>query len=223
MKTINKCFAIIGTASLLAAPNLFASFATGTVTVTAPNGGGTAPYWVQTDITSSGPNLQNFWTFCLAPLVDFVPGAQYNYDLSTTVVPNQSGSLNYVTLGTAWLYSQYRQLNPLVGNGGGANAANSALQLAIWFLQGDISSITGLTGAQNLVALAAANISGGVTDNANGAYGVYSMNITRVGTQTPGQPLLAVVPEPSTVVAGALLLLPFGVSTLRILRKKQTS
>jgi hypothetical protein len=27
------------------------------------------------------------------------------------------------------------------------------------------------------------------------------------------------VPEPSTVVAGALLLLPFGVSTLRILRK----
>jgi hypothetical protein len=31
------------------------------------------------------------------------------------------------------------------------------------------------------------------------------------------------VPEPSTVVAGALLLLPFGVSTLRILRKNKTS
>jgi hypothetical protein len=30
-----------------------------------------------------------------------------------------------------------------------------------------------------------------------------------------------VVPEPSTVVAGALLLLPFGVSTLRILRKNK--
>jgi hypothetical protein len=29
-----------------------------------------------------------------------------------------------------------------------------------------------------------------------------------------------VVPEPSTVIAGALLLLPFGASTLRILRKK---
>jgi ABC-type uncharacterized transport system YnjBCD substrate-binding protein len=32
------------------------------------------------------------------------------------------------------------------------------------------------------------------------------------------------VPEPSTVLAGALLLLPFGVSTVRILRKhKQTT
>ena len=31
------------------------------------------------------------------------------------------------------------------------------------------------------------------------------------------------VPEPSTVVAGALLLLPFGVSTMRILRKNKVS
>lgn len=31
------------------------------------------------------------------------------------------------------------------------------------------------------------------------------------------------IPEPSTVVAGALLLLPFGISTLRILRKKMVS
>jgi hypothetical protein len=28
------------------------------------------------------------------------------------------------------------------------------------------------------------------------------------------------VPEPTTIIAGALLLLPFGASTLRILRKK---
>ncbi len=33
----------------------------------------------------------------------------------------------------------------------------------------------------------------------------------------------APVPEASTVIAGALLLLPFGVSTLRILRKKRTA
>ena len=32
-----------------------------------------------------------------------------------------------------------------------------------------------------------------------------------------------VVPEPTTMVAGALLLLPFGASTLRILRKRQTA
>jgi hypothetical protein len=31
------------------------------------------------------------------------------------------------------------------------------------------------------------------------------------------------VPEPTTMVAGALLLLPFGASTLRMLRRKQTA
>jgi hypothetical protein len=32
-----------------------------------------------------------------------------------------------------------------------------------------------------------------------------------------------VVPEPTTMIAGALLLLPFGASTLRILRKNRTA
>ncbi len=32
-------------------------------------------------------------------------------------------------------------------------------------------------------------------------------------------PTVTSVPEPSTIVAGALLLLPFGVSTMRILRR----
>lgn len=40
---------------------------------------------------------------------------------------------------------------------------------------------------------------------------------SQVNPNTPG----TAVPEPSTVVAGALLLLPFGVSTLRILRKSR--
>ena len=35
--------------------------------------------------------------------------------------------------------------------------------------------------------------------------------------------VLTAVPEPTTLAAGALLLLPFGASTLRILRRKQTA
>jgi hypothetical protein len=31
------------------------------------------------------------------------------------------------------------------------------------------------------------------------------------------------VPEPTTMIAGAMLLLPFGASTLRILRKNRTA
>ena len=36
-------------------------------------------------------------------------------------------------------------------------------------------------------------------------------------------PAVAPVPEPTTMIAGALLLLPFGASTLRLLRKRQTA
>jgi hypothetical protein len=38
-----------------------------------------------------------------------------------------------------------------------------------------------------------------------------------------GSVTLTPVPEPTTMVAGAMLLLPFGFSTLRILRKRQTA
>jgi len=34
---------------------------------------------------------------------------------------------------------------------------------------------------------------------------------------------VSAVPEPTTMIAGALLLLPFGASTLRVLRKRQTA
>jgi hypothetical protein len=36
-------------------------------------------------------------------------------------------------------------------------------------------------------------------------------------------PYVAAVPEPTTIIAGALLLLPFGASTLRMLRKSRTA
>ena len=37
------------------------------------------------------------------------------------------------------------------------------------------------------------------------------------------QPQLIAVPEPATILAGVLTLLPFGASTLRILRRKQAA
>lgn len=46
---------------------------------------------------------------------------------------------------------------------------------------------------------------------------------TATTTVTYDFELTAPVPEPTTVIAGALLLLPFGVSTLRILRKKSVA
>ena len=54
-----------------------------------------------------------------------------------------------------------------------------------------------------------------INDDASGFY--YPDNSGSLDVQ------LTVVPEPTTMIAGALLLLPFGASTLRILRKTRTA
>ncbi len=65
--------------------------------------------------------------------------------------------------------------------------------------------------------------------NANGAFGVVVLNV--YSQESNGENLgnfraqdqLALVPEPTTMIAGVLLLLPFGVSTLRALRRRHTA
>jgi hypothetical protein len=84
------------------------------------------------------------------------------------------------------------------------------------------------------------NLGGAVTD---GTYDIWnpgtSLGSSLSGMQTtgPGNPIYpwplpvfgagtlsaSAVPEPTTVIAGALLLLPFGASTLRILRKSRAA
>jgi polyisoprenoid-binding protein YceI len=60
-------------------------------------------------------------------------------------------------------------------------------------------------------------------------YGDLQLNGVSIGSETPNSgPFLlgwapTAVPEPTTVIAGASLLLPFGGSMLRILRRKQTA
>jgi hypothetical protein len=54
----------------------------------------------------------------------------------------------------------------------------------------------------------------------NGTYQLYdNTGVNLYGDAT----IRAVVPEPTTMIAGTLLLLPFGASTIRILRKRVTA
>ena len=50
-------------------------------------------------------------------------------------------------------------------------------------------------------------------------YTLYANN----GFNVIGSVTLTAVPEPTTIISGVLLLLPFGASTLRILRKRQVA
>jgi hypothetical protein len=110
-----------------------------------------------------------------------------------------TGNLNWVTIHT-------------FNSAGGINAA-----LAL--------NVTGLTyagGNADLLTLAA-----GGTGSLNLTFQFSSgATLTDLTTGTSAQVTsysgsLAVVPEPSTMIAGALLLLPFGATTLRILRKRK--
>lgn len=222
MKT---CYALLGAATLLAAPNLFANISydgtyTGTISIS-PAGGnanGGGEFKATTSPTGGTSSLGVFETFCLNSSAGGHYGTVYNYVSSDTITPGGSA----ISIGTAWLYSEFRLGNLSTDvatfSYNDASSANS-LQAAIWNLQGDADhgSDSLNTLAALLVADAIANAL--VTDN---NYGVFALNLTN-GNRANAQPVLGFtsVPEPSTVIAGALLLLPFGVSTLRILRKSK--
>lgn len=221
------CCGLIGIASLLISPSLFASIiGTGSLTITAPGypPDQAGPYNVSISVVATGPSPgSSFETFCLGTQVDYSPGSSYSYQISDTVQPAAGVGLpGYVTWGTAWLYSQYQAGN--LGDGVNNDPENDALQAAIWSLQGQSTSgidfnpnsadeTQFLEDAANAAALA------GVSDtsDANGAFGVYALNMLSGSTYV--QPQLCMVPEPSTVLAGALLLLPCGLGVIRSLRK----
>jgi hypothetical protein len=216
-KQIAKQFCVLlGVASLLVAPSVFANISyngTYSGTITLNNSYGDA-------IAATASGLGSFTTFCLNQGVYANAGQTYNYVSSDNVVPVPTGasSPDPITLGTAWLYSEFRS-GGLASYGfvyGNAASAND-LQLAIWYLQGNAVGANNFFVTDAQLALTALSL-GSVTNASGGAFGVFGLTLTD-DRGNSAQPVLGMVPEPGTVVAGLLLLLPFGVSTVRILRK----
>jgi hypothetical protein len=177
-------------------------------------------------------NGNGFQTFCVNRDVNFTYGVAYNTTLSSHIPGNP---LNELSLGSAYLYSQFA-LGTLTGYDyattlDARRSDSKWLQRTLWALEGQYASSSVFTGSNpfyNTLISVFSTIDAAKAD-ALGAYGVKVMQLTSaqnviaqsqlvyLGSPQPG---VGVVPEPSTVVAGALLLLPFGVSTIRILRRK---
>jgi hypothetical protein len=128
-----------------------------------------------------------------------------------------------ISWGTAWLYSQFRKgtLSDAVGTWSNTGNGNTALQSALWYLEEEDSSLSNSSIAtlrdQLLSAAAAAYPVAGTTAAqlinipANGAFGVRVLNLTDGPADNSfgrNQDILAIVPEPSTYIAGGLALLP---------------
>ena len=182
-----------------------------------------------------------FQTFCIDVNHSFTSGKPYNYKISQQIY---TGSANNISIGTAWLYSQFLD-GTLSGytytDGSGNIASATLLQNTFWALEGEISHVSSILNTANVfyndLVAKFGNITKAEKDaGADNCYGVAVMNLYSPGKyggpdQLAQSQLVRVstcpppvsVPEPSTIVAGALLLLPLGVSALKILRRKQAT
>lgn len=140
-----------------------------------------------------------FQSFCLEFTEHFTAGTVYNYTISNAAVLGGAGGAvggaDPLSLGTAWLYAQFAQ-GTLVNfdYGAGRKDSNSALQLAIWFLENETSAIPGYGSygapGDNIFLDAAFAMFGSVADaraDANGAFGVQVLNLTTGNTHAQSQ------------------------------------
>ena len=232
----------------VAVPALQAAF-TGTLKLAS------GPYQVnpggEFTVTETGPLASPFQTFCTERSEYLAFGQQYDYRINSGAVqgsglaggadtfdPNTLLRMDTISIGTAYLYSQFR-LGTLAGYNVDRAASAAALQNAIWKLEGEAGSLDGKIGGPAGLTVSQIlyyKFGGDLTlwdNNASFAeYGVVALNLFNGGAESQdvvnengvhyrvNQDVLGMVPEPSTMIAGVLLLLPFGASTLRILRRK---
>ena len=240
---MKKLCMVLSLAGVMAAPNLFASY-DGTITLyqnaySYANGG---------QFTAVTSGLGTFQTFCIEYNEEYVPGSTYEYNQNTGAVAGGAGvdatdphtglSMDNISIGTAWLYSQFRA-GTLANYFNASQQLNAgALQDAIWYLENETTTLA-FNGVDGTYYYDLAKAALGLNDttifkDSDGAYGVIALNLFdgpySTAVQSPNgqtynlnQDQLAIVPEPTTMIAAALLLLPFGASTLRILRRNRTA
>jgi hypothetical protein len=237
MKKTSLLFGAIG---LLFAGNAFGTMTVKLSTDSNTGGHGGGAFYAQ---TSGKGSSGNFETFCIDPSHSFTTGKPYYYTISQkTTDPyyydnrgnrKTLASPNYISIGTAFLYSQF-----LDGNLGDdwTKSDSTLLQQTFWALEGEISNVSSILNTGNTfyndLITQFHNISAAEADaGEDNIYGVAVMNLydPRSGALAQSQlircytPPVVSVPEPSTIVAGVLLLLPLGVSALKILRRKQAT
>jgi hypothetical protein len=239
-RNLNLAIILAGLAGMMMAPSLFAYIGLdGTLNFSVPtyqNGDGGEFNAVTTPFGSS-PDLGSFATFCIetGEYIGQPPSGPYTYTINTGAVSGDAGAnatdpntglpMDNISLGTAWLYSQFWAGTLTLDTGTGSyfdanRLANAGeFQNAIWYLEDE--------GGQNNGYVALAETVLGKTEaqvkaDSNGAYEVVALNLFDANGNLAQDQLAmvpasyTVIPEPSTV---ALITLGVGALGLALQRK----
>ncbi len=178
-------------------------------------------------VTQSGLGLGNyasstlysggFATFCVEESEVFYPGTTYAFTKSDRAISGGVGPVgDPISLGTAWLYSQFAQGTlSLYNYSTPLDRKNDAgaLQAAIWMLEDEMAWNSSNKFINLLLTTTPYNTEAGAKAPANGAYGVIVLNLW--DKNHPGdynyrvQDQLYVTPEP-----GILILLGIAMSAI---------
>jgi len=233
MKKVFLALALIG---MMFASNARASITySGTIVLKDDKSGDGASYTAYTTAYgTSSLSGTTFGTFCIEKNEYFDYNTTYYYNINSYAtmggVSGATGGKDYLSMGTAWLYYQFRSgtLSSFVSG----PVSKSLLQNAFWMLEGELRyGQTGYSMDNKYIlavekALNTYNLTTIQNMNANGAYGVVVLNLyDRWGGYHQDQLGLVsqhttAVPEPSTIISGALLVLPFGFGIYRSVRRK---
>jgi hypothetical protein len=152
----------------------------------------------------TGPGGTEYWGIQNAAYLWNTYGMSIVNSASSAATKNdQSAALEFAIWSALYNSTGYGHVN--TGTGSGVwhpNGLNATIQ---GYFDSDLAA---LNGTQGNIPLYTGDILRGVSYNTLGQ----QQEFFSLGTP---------IPEPTTMVAGALLLLPFGASTLRILRKKR--
>jgi len=158
-----------------------------------PNGGG------EFNVTSS-TGFGTFKTFCLEYDEHITIPGTYDYTINSKAMgggPGYSPNGDPISIGTAWLYSQFRAGTLQAG----ANVYDTAgdqgtLQQAIWWLEEETNSPGYGANAWVNAAKAALSLDDiGIRANANGAYAVVVLNLDPTGSGTDRRQDVLAMPD----------------------------
>jgi hypothetical protein len=162
-------------------------------------------------------------SFCIDVAHDVYAGEtfkDYSYSTLASAPDNPAGPMGAdIAIAIEKLWAKY--YTAAQADSSGVTAA--ALQVAIWKIEGGGQALGNGNPGYTVTASGNNSVTTEVADMLTSLNGLTAEADLVAIVSPDGQSYVVAVPEPTTMLAGALLLLPFGASTLRILRKRQTA